>query len=108
MKILSRTEETILLAVRALEPEAYGLAIGAHLKKVTGKSWSVGSIYIPLERLEQRGLLASHEGESSPQRGGRSKRFFKLSLKGLEALMEAKRLQDALWAAVAKKGFSLG
>lgn len=106
MKILSRTEETILLAVRALEPAAYGLAIGAHLKKMTGKSWSVGSIYIPLERLEQRGLLASHESEPSPQRGGRSKRFFKLSPKGLAALNEAKRLHEALWAAVPKKGLA--
>lgn len=103
MKVLSRTEETILLAVRALEPEAYGLAIGAHLKKLTGKNWSVGAIYIPLERLEQRGLLTSHEGEPSPQRGGRSKRFFKLSAKGLAALNEAKRLHEALWAALPKK-----
>jgi DNA-binding PadR family transcriptional regulator len=106
MKILSRTEETILLAVRALEPEAYGLAIGAHLKKVTGKSWSVGAIYIPLERLEQRGLLTSYEGEPTAQRGGRSKRFFKLSTKGLEALAEAKRLHDALWASVPKEGLA--
>jgi DNA-binding PadR family transcriptional regulator len=106
MKILSRTEETILLAVRALEPEAYGLAIGAHLKKVTGKSWSVGAIYIPLERLEQRGLLASYEGEPTAQRGGRSKRFFKLSSKGLAALNEAKQLHDALWASVPKEGLA--
>lgn len=106
MKILSRTEETILLAVRALEPEAYGLAIGAHLKKVTGKSWSVGAIYIPLERLEQRGLLASHESEPSPQRGGRSKRFFKLSPNGMAALNEARKLHDALWSAVPKEGLT--
>jgi DNA-binding PadR family transcriptional regulator len=106
MKILSRTEETILLAVRALEPEAYGLAIGAHLKKMTGKRWSVGAIYIPLERLEQRGLLASYEGEPSPQRGGRSKRFFKLSAKGLTALNEARQLHEALWAALPKKGLA--
>jgi PadR family transcriptional regulator PadR len=106
MKILSRTEETILLAVRALEPEAYGLAIGAYLKKVTGKAWSVGAVYIPLERLEGRGLLSSYEGEPSPQRGGRSKRFFKLSSKGLAALNEAKQLHEALWAAVAKEGMA--
>lgn len=106
MKILSRTEETILLAVRALEPGAYGLAIGGHLKKLTGKSWSVGAIYIPLERLQQRGLLSSYEGEPTRERGGRSKRFFKLSAKGLEALAEAKRLHDAMWSAVPKQGLT--
>jgi len=98
MKILSRTEEMLLLAVYALAPEAYGLAIGKHLKKMTGKAWSVGAIYIPLERMQQRGLLASYEGEPTPERGGRSKRFYKLSPKGLEALAEAKRLHDVLWA----------
>ncbi len=98
MKILSRTEEMLLLAVYALSPVAYGLAIGKHLKKMTGKAWSVGAIYIPLDRMQQRGLLASYEGKPTPERGGRSKRFYKLSPKGLEALAEAKRLHDALWA----------
>jgi len=98
MKLLSRTEEALLLAVHTLAPGAYGLAIGAYLKELTGKSWSVGAIYIPLERLEQRGLLSSHDGDPTPERGGRSKRYYLLSPKGVEALSEAKRLLDALWA----------
>lgn len=98
MKTLSRIEEMLLLAVGALEPKAYGLAIGAYLKKVTGKSWSVGAIYIPLERLRRGGLLTTNEAEPTPERGGRSKRFYKLNAKGLEALAEAKRLHDAMWA----------
>ncbi|UYN89648.1 MAG: PadR family transcriptional regulator [Anaerolineales bacterium] len=100
MKILTRTEETIMLAVRALAPEAYGLALGEHLKRLTGKRWSVGAIYIPLERLEQRGLLAVREGEPTPQRGGRSKRYYSLTPKGLKALNEARQLHEALWAAI--------
>lgn len=98
MKILSRTEEMLLLAVYALSVGAYGIAIGKHLKKVTGKAWSAGAIYIPLERMLQRGLLTSYEGEATPERGGRSKRFYRLSPKGREALAEAKRLHDTLWA----------
>ncbi len=98
MKLISRTEEMILLAVRALQPEAYGLAIGGHLKKLTGRGWSVGAIYVPLDRLEQQGLLTSYEGDPTPERGGRSKRFYKLTPKGLEALAEVKRLNEALWA----------
>lgn len=98
MKLISRTEEMILLAAYALQPEAYGLAIGEYLKKLTGRRWSVGAIYVPLKRLEQEGLLSSREGDPTPERGGRSKRFYKLSPKGLEALAEVKRLNDALWA----------
>ncbi|MEX1248480.1 MAG: PadR family transcriptional regulator [Anaerolineales bacterium] len=106
MKVLSRTEEMILLAVHALAPNAYGLAIGQHLEKITGKHWSVGAIYIPLERLGKRGLLTSHEGEPTPERGGRSKRFYRLSPKGLEVLLEAKRTYEALLAALPKKGLA--
>jgi DNA-binding PadR family transcriptional regulator len=98
MKVVSRTEEMILLAVHALAPHAYGLAVGLHLKKLTGKPWSVGATYIPLDRLEKAGLLASSEGDPTVKRGGRSKRFYKLTSKGLKALAEVKRMNEALWA----------
>ena len=98
MKFVTRTEEMILLAVHALQPEAYGLAIGEYLRNLTGRRWSVGAIYVPLDRLEQHSLLTSHEGDPTPERGGRSKRFFALSPKGLEALAEVKHLNQALWA----------
>lgn len=100
MKIISRTEEILLLAVRALEPDAYGLAIGKFLREMTGKRWSVGSIYIPLERMRERGFLSSLEGDPTPERGGRSKRFYRVTAKGLEALGEAKRLHDKLWSGI--------
>ncbi|MGH2582608.1 MAG: PadR family transcriptional regulator [Anaerolineales bacterium] len=99
MRILSRTEEMLLLAVRALEPLAYGLSIGEFLKEHSGRAWSVGAIYIPLERLRKRGLLSALDGDPTPERGGRSKRFYRLTSKGLEALGEVKRLHDLLWAA---------
>lgn len=98
MKLISRTEEMVLLAVSALQPEAYGLAIGEYLKKLTGRRWSVGAIYVPLDRLERQSLLTSTEGDPTPERGGRSKRFYRLNPKGLDALAEVKRLNEALWA----------
>lgn len=98
MKLISRTEEMILLAVFALQPEAYGLAIGEYLRKLTGRRWSVGAIYVPLDRLERQSLLTSTAGDPTPERGGRSKRFYKLSPKGMDALAEVKRLSEAFWA----------
>ena len=98
MKLISRTEEMVLLAVSALQPEAYGLGIGEYLKKLTGRRWSVGAIYVPLDRLERQSLLTSTEGDPTPERGGRSKRFYRLNPKGLDALAEVKRLNEALWA----------
>jgi len=97
MKLLSRTEEMILLSVFALKENAYGLAIREQLTKVSGKRFSVGAVYVPLERLEERGMLTSHEAEPTPERGGRSKRYFQLSTKGEEALEEIRLIHEAMW-----------
>ena len=59
MKLLSRSEEMVLLAVQTLREEAYCVPIRSHLIKMTGQNWSFGSIYDPLDRLEKKGLLRS-------------------------------------------------
>ena len=97
MKWLSRTEEMILLAVYALGNKAYGLAIREHLNNLSEKRFSVGAIYVPLERLKEKGMLSSHEAEPTPERGGRSKRYYRLTLKGEEALEEIRALHYLLW-----------
>ena len=50
-----------------------------------------------LKRLEQKGLVASKLGESTPERGGRAKRFFRLKPNGLKALRESREMFLSLW-----------
>ena len=97
MKLISRTEEMILLSVYHLGKNAYGVAIRMHLKEITGKKYSVGAIYVPLERLEAKGLLHIEEGGPTAERGGRSKRFFHLSAQGRLALEKVRVLNQSLW-----------
>jgi len=75
MKLLSRSEEMVLLAVWKLQGEAYCVPIRSELMQITRKNWSFGSIYDPLERLERKKLLESHLTEPTRERGGRSKRI---------------------------------
>ena len=96
-KYLSRPEEVVLLAVWKLGENAYGLAIRELIEEMTGKYWSVGAIYVPLERLENRGLLRSHTSDPRPERGGRRKRLFKLTRPGWSALDELNRVNAVLW-----------
>jgi DNA-binding PadR family transcriptional regulator len=98
MKWLSRTEEMILLSVASLGEKAYGLAIRDQLNKLGRKRFSVGAVYVPLERLSDRGLLITREGDPTPERGGRSKRYYELSQKGEEALEEIRALNKILWS----------
>ena len=106
MKLISRTEEMILLAVHALEERAYGMAIREYLREVSGKRFSIGAIYVPLERLEEKRLLSSFEGPPTAERGGRSKRFYKLTADGFAALENLRELNEALWRAFPKTGGS--
>lgn len=98
MNPLTRNEEMILLAVCQLGDKAYGISIRRHIESMLGKKFSVGAIYVPLERLMRRGLLSSYTGEPTPERGGRSKRYYRITTEGLRSLRETKELHDDMWA----------
>ncbi|MFC1726569.1 PadR family transcriptional regulator [candidate division KSB1 bacterium] len=97
MKLLSRPEELVLLAVWRLRDNAYCVPIRSQLKDVSGKEWSFGAVYDPLDRLEKKGLLDSALSDPTPERGGKSKRVYKLTAAGMEALVEIKKLESAMW-----------
>lgn len=97
MKILSRTEELLLLTVWRLQDDAYSLSIQEAMSDLLGKPVSIGAVYVPLERLAKRGLLKTREGEPTDQRGGRRKRFYELSAKGQAALAAIDAIQQKAW-----------
>ncbi len=99
MRMLSRSEEMVLLAVWKLKQEAYCVPIQDYLQEATGKKWSFSSIYNPLDRLEKSGLLDSFTTDPIKERGGRSKRIYRLMRLGREALREIRSIQDFLWEA---------
>lgn len=106
MKLLSSHDEILLLAILRLKDNAYGMTIRREVSKATGKNWSIGAIYDPLYRMEKKGLLESFLSEPTKERGGRSKRIFKISKKGIEALLEHKKTRERLWQGVKKKALS--
>jgi DNA-binding PadR family transcriptional regulator len=100
MKTLTRQEEQILLAVYHLGDRAYVVTIRDLIKQMTGRSYSVGTIYAPLNRLNLKGLLETTQGEPSPSRGGKAITFYHLTKTGTEALEKAKRIQEKWWTDV--------
>ena len=97
MKLLTRAEELILLAIWQLQEEAYSLPIRELVSKLSGEEWSLGSIYMPLDRLSKRNFVKSYLSDSTPERGGRQKRIYELSKQGKEALIKVKEVQDTMW-----------
>jgi PadR family transcriptional regulator PadR len=97
---LGTLELSALLAVARLGDDAYGLAVRQDLSDRTGRDYSVGAIYTTLQRLEDKGLLASRASEPLPVRGGRSRRQFRVTGAGARAIRDAERRTASMWAGV--------
>lgn len=97
MKLLSRVEEIILLAVWRLQENAYGTTICDEVGEATGEVWQPGAIYGPLARLHRKRLLTTIRGEPTPERGGRSKTYYRLTPHGRRALHEIRLINTRIW-----------
>ena len=97
MKLLTRAEELILLAIWRLEKYAYCVPILDQVQEVSGKKWTLGSIYITLHRLEKRHYVQSELGAPTSERGGKSKRFYTVTSEGVEALRATRSVEKAMW-----------
>ncbi|MFC2158310.1 PadR family transcriptional regulator [Acidobacteriota bacterium] len=102
MRLLTRSEEYVLLAAWRLQGNAYTLSILKQVSEVTGYEWQVGAIYVPLEKLAQKGYLRRLKGDPTPERGGRSKFLYDLTPEGKRALKEIKDVQDTAWKDVSE------
>lgn len=97
---LGEFEEIVLYAVLRLRENAYGVTIRQLIETETKRTTSIGAVYTTLERLERKGYISSRQGESTPERGGRAKRYFKVESQGILALNEKwqarSRMMDGL------------
>ena len=102
MILLSRAEETVLLAILGLGDDAYGVSILEYIQEKTGFEWSLAQTYDPLKKLIKKGYLTKTKGDPTPERGGRAKSHYRLTGQGRQALIEIRRVQDGRWAAMPK------
>ena len=94
---LGQFELMVLLALMRLEDDAYGVTIAQELEQQTGREVVIASVYATLERLQDRGLVASSLGDATPERGGRAKRYFHITAAGLRDVRDARRSLISLW-----------
>ncbi len=97
MKILSRADEILLLAILRLKDNAYGVTIIKEVRKSTGRELKIGALWVALDILSQRGLIEKRMGDPTPQRGGRSKIYYTLTPNGLNELERIRDFQRDLW-----------
>lgn len=97
MKIFTKKEEQILLAIYNLKNKAYLIPIREEIKKYTGKYYSVGTIYAPLNRLHVYGYLTAHVKKPDAYSGGKPIKFYSLTKRGYAALAALKKQNELMW-----------
>jgi DNA-binding PadR family transcriptional regulator len=95
---LGEVEQLVLLALLRLDREAYAVPIRELIATEAKVELSRATIYITLDRLEQKGLLASSFSEPTGEPGGKARRVFRLKPDGIAALKAARRAIDRLAA----------
>ncbi len=102
MKLFTKKEEQILLAIYHLKDKAYLISIREKIKKYTGKTYSVGTIYAPLDRLHHYGYLAAQMQKPDRAPGGKPIKYYALTSKGYSALAAIEKQNRLMW-----EGFEL-
>lgn len=94
---LGEFEQIVLLAVLRLGEDAYGVPIRRDIEQRAGRTLTVGALYRTLDRLEEKGYVKSWSSDPVPERGGRSRRYFKVRAPGMRALRESREALSAMW-----------
>jgi len=103
LESLRQFEQTTITAILSLRDEAYGVTIHEKAAELTKpKKISPGAVYVTLDRLEDKGLISSRLSDPTPERGGRSKRYYRLEALGERALEESPATAKRVWEAGAE------
>jgi PadR family transcriptional regulator PadR len=94
---LGEFELMVLLALIRLGDDAYGVPISREIEQRSGREVALGSVYAALERIEEKGLATSMLGDATAERGGRAKRYFRITAQGLREVREAQHALVSLW-----------
>jgi len=95
--LLGTFEQAVLIAVFKLADEAYGRAVLRGIQTGFDREIAAGAIYATLDRLEQKGLLSSRLETGTPVRGGRTRRYYRVTGSGVRALNESKAALENMW-----------
>ncbi|MEQ8245263.1 PadR family transcriptional regulator [Fulvivirga sp.] len=98
-------EEIVLLTVALLYKNAYGISIKEEIENRLKRNVSVGAMRTALSRLERKGFLKSEFGEATAKRGGKRKRYFRVTKSGKEALEQVMETRKNLWDAIPSVAF---
>lgn len=99
-QFLTDFELMIMLAILRVRDRAYGVPIAREIEATAGRPVTLAAVYLALDRLQANKLVTSELGDPTPQRGGRAKKFFRVTSAGLRAIRQTQRAFIALWQGI--------
>jgi PadR family transcriptional regulator PadR len=94
---LGEFQEVVMLSIMILGENAYGVTIQSEIQKRMNRNISRGALHTALTRLDEKGYIQSQQGDPTPERGGRRKRYYEVTSSGISALKESKELKQQMW-----------
>ena len=102
---LGEFEETVLLIAAILYENAYGVSVMDEIERQTNRKVNISAVHTALDRLEKKGFLSSYTGGATTERGGRRKRYFKVTNLGINAIEINREVRNRLYAQIPKVAF---
>jgi PadR family transcriptional regulator PadR len=97
MKLLSRADEILMIAIACLGEDAYSTTLLEELAHRGGKKVTVGSLWVSLDQLAEKGLIRKRSAPNTSRRGGRPRIYYRLSPRGVRLLLRMRDFQSRLW-----------
>ena len=98
---IGHMEQLVLTAILGLRDDAYGVSIHQRVSELSDpRRVSLGSVYVALDRLEDKGMVKSHLADPTPERGGRSKRCYSVEALGERVLQESATIAKRIWDSI--------
>jgi PadR family transcriptional regulator PadR len=94
---LGEFEQLVLLAIIHIGDEVYGVPIVQEIERRTGRQVAPAAVHVTVRRLEAKGLLTSWLGDPTPERGGKARRYVKVTRAGIGSLRATRRVIDRMW-----------
>jgi len=103
---LGEFEQMVLTALLLLGENAYGMTVHEKVENLAdgARTVSLGAVYTTLDRLQQKGFVKSWFSDPTPERGGRTKRYFEITATGEMALRNSLKVVANMLMGLAEAG----
>jgi len=102
VKLLSRADEILMIGIACLGENAFSTTILSEISRRGEKKVTVGSLWVSLDQLAERGLIRKRTAPNEARHGGRPRVYYRLSPRGVRTLLRMREFQKILWEGVPK------